>query len=94
MRNNEALASGPYAAKQPGWFCCGYGPFRRLSGGDAAEAKLIYSQGAEARFATLFRESAALTMCQDWLTQLYSRPSIQTTPGKKKASAISRLLAR
>jgi predicted ATP-binding protein involved in virulence len=81
----KALASGPYASRRPGWFCCGYGPFRRLSGGDAAEAKLVYSQGVEARFATLFRESAALTMCQDWLTQLYSR-SIDPSNAQKDQS--------
>lgn len=74
-KHRKALASGPYATKRPGWFCCGYGPFRRLSGtgGDAVDSELIYSQGAEARFATLFRESAALTRCQNWLTLLYSR---------------------
>lgn len=80
----KALASGPYAAKRPGWFSCGYGPFRRLSGGDAAEAKLVYSQGVEARFATLFRESAALTMCQDWLTQLYARSIDPSNPQREQ----------
>ena len=81
----KALSSGPYAAKRPGWFCSGYGPFRRLSGGDAVEAKLVYSQGTEARFATLFRESAALTMCQDWLTQLYSRSIDPSNPLKEQS---------
>ena len=81
----KALASGLYAAGRPGWFCCGYGPFRRLSGGDAVEAKLVYSQGVEARFATLFRESAALTMCQDWLTQLYSRSIDPSNPQKEQS---------
>lgn len=82
----KALASGPYASsKRPGWFSCGYGPFRRLSGGDAAEARLIYSQEREARFATLFRESAALTMCQDWLMQLYSRSIDPNNPQREQA---------
>ncbi len=80
----KALASGPYALKRPGWFSCGYGPFRRLSGGDAAEARLVYSQGREARFATLFRESAALTQCQDWLTQLYSRSIDPNNPQREQ----------
>lgn len=84
-KDRKSLVSGPYGAKRAGWFCCGYGPFRRLSGGDAAEAKLVYSQGVEARFATLFRESAALTMCQDWLTQLYSR-SIDPSNAEKEQS--------
>lgn len=84
----KALLSGPYAAKRPGWFCCGYGPFRRLSGGDAAEARLVYSSGAEARFATLFRESAALTTCQDWLTQLYARSVDPNNSERAKSKSI------
>lgn len=87
-KQRKALISGPYGAKRPGWFCCGYGPFRRLSGGDAAEAKLVYSSGAEARFATLFRESAALTMCQDWLTQLYSRSIDPSNPEKQRSAEV------
>jgi hypothetical protein len=85
-KERKALLSGPYAAKRPGWFCCGYGPFRRLSGGDAAEAKLIYSPGRESRFATLFRESAALTLCQDWLTQFYSRSIDPNNPHKDQSA--------
>jgi predicted ATP-binding protein involved in virulence len=45
----------------------------------------VYSQGREARFATLFRESAALTMCQDWLTQLYSRSIDPSNPQREQA---------
>jgi hypothetical protein len=81
----KALSSGPYAARRPGWFCCGYGPFRRLSGGDAAESRLIYSTGREARFATLFREAAALTQCTDWLTSLYSRSNDPGHPDRERA---------
>ena len=70
----KALFSGPYGAKRPGWFACGYGPFRRLSG-DNSQGRSFPER--EIRFATLFSESTALTQCEDWLTNLYSR-SIDT----------------
>jgi hypothetical protein len=85
-RERKALASGPYGAKRSGWFSCGYGPFRRLSGGDT-HAKLVYSPGREARFATLFFESAALTQCEDWLTGLYSRSIDPIHPERERAGA-------
>jgi predicted ATP-binding protein involved in virulence len=85
-KERKALASGPYGAKRPGWFSCGYGPFRRLSGGES-QAKVIYSSGREARFATLFFESAALTHCEDWLTGLYSRSIDTMHPEKDRAAS-------
>jgi AAA domain, putative AbiEii toxin, Type IV TA system/AAA domain len=69
-KDRKALFSGPYGAKRSGWFSCGYGPFRRLSGGDTQPRSL---PEREVRFATLFSESAALTQCEDWLMSLYSR---------------------
>lgn len=68
--DRKALYSGPYGAKRSGWFSCGYGPFRRLSGGDSQSRSL---PEREIRFATLFSESAALTQCEDWLTTFYSK---------------------
>jgi len=85
-KERKSLVSGPYAAKRPGWFSCGYGPFRRLSGGDT-QAKVVYSPGREARFATLFFESAALTQCEDWLTGLYSRSLDPMHADREKAAA-------
>jgi energy-coupling factor transporter ATP-binding protein EcfA2 len=85
-RERKALVSGPYGARRPGWFSCGYGPFRRLSGGET-QAKVIYFAGREARFATLFFESAALTQCEDWLTNLYSRSIDPMHPEREKAAA-------
>jgi hypothetical protein len=55
-----------------GWFAAGYGPFRRLTGsGGEDEASILYGGGREARMLTLFKESAALTRCEKWLTTLY-----------------------
>ena len=71
-QERNGLLRGPYDAKKSGWFSCGYGPFRRLSGG-AEESELTYSTGRDARMASLFRESVALTRWERWLTSLYSR---------------------
>jgi len=61
-----------YAEGKRGWFACGYGPFRRLSGGAQAADRILYSGRKAARFITLFREDAALTNATDWLISLYN----------------------
>jgi hypothetical protein len=67
----SSLAAGPYSNRK-GWFSAGYGPFRRLTGsGGEDETSILYGGGREARMLTLFKESAALTRCEKWLTTLY-----------------------
>ncbi len=83
-RDRKALFSGPYAAKRAGWFSCGYGPFRRLSGGDSRGRSL---PEREVRFLTLFSESTALTQCEDWLTNLYSRSIDEFNTNKDRDKA-------
>ena len=84
-KTRKSLMSGPYAAKKPGWFSCGYGPFRRLLGGASEESRLMFSTGRESRFMTLFREAAALTQCTEWLPNLYSRSIDQHHPERDRA---------
>lgn len=55
-----------------GWFACGYGPFRRLSGGTEETTRILNSGRRSACFVTLFREGAALTNAGDWLVELYN----------------------
>jgi hypothetical protein len=83
--DEKVLMKGPYAARNLGWFSCGYGPFRRLLGGTSEESKLMFAQGREARFVTLFREDAALTKCTEWLTTLYSRSIDKQHPDQSTA---------
>ena len=72
--DRKGLSTGPYAANRPGWLACGYGPFRRLTGmGGSEEYDLLYAPGRGKRFATLFREGAAITNCTEWLVSLYTR---------------------
>ncbi len=72
--DRKGLSTGPYAASRPGWLACGYGPFRRLTGmGGSEEYDLVYAPGRGKRFATLFREGAAITNGTEWLVSLYTR---------------------
>ena len=61
-----------YAENKHGWLACGYGPFRRLSGGSQGADKILYAGRKSARFLTLFREDAALTNATDWLIELHN----------------------
>lgn len=82
-QDRNGLLRGPYDTKRSGWFSCGYGPFRRLSGG-AEDSALTYSPGRDARMASLFRESVALTRWERWLTSLYSRANDPGLPEREK----------
>jgi predicted ATP-binding protein involved in virulence len=72
-----------YAVKRRGWFACGYGPFRRLSGG-SSEATASLSQPRQFRVASLFRESVALTQCEPWLRELHHRAHDDDNPDHKR----------
>jgi hypothetical protein len=61
-----------YTENKRGWLACGYGPFRRLSGGSQDADKILYSGRIAARFITLFREDAALTSATEWLMRLHN----------------------
>jgi hypothetical protein len=53
-----------------GWFCAGYGPFRRLTGGDPEYARLSTQLPKLARYLSIFDERFALTDCLEWLQTL------------------------
>lgn len=71
-KDMSRLKQTSYAEGKKGWFSCGYGPFRRLSGGAQPADRILYSNRKPARFITLFREDAALTNVTDWLISLYN----------------------
>jgi hypothetical protein len=52
--------TGPWTRDPVGWFCAGYGPFRRLIGGSDQARRLMRARGAAGRMATLFHEDASL----------------------------------
>ncbi|GAB4206920.1 MAG: AAA family ATPase [Roseiflexaceae bacterium] len=79
--------------KKEGWLACGYGPFRRLSGGAQAADRILYSGRKSARFVTLFREDAALTDATDWLVSLYNRSRDNDEVSKSILSQITSVFA-
>lgn len=64
---------GPWAENPRGWFCAGYGPFRRLLGGSGEAQRLMLSPGPTGRMATLFHEDASLAEGVSWLVELHLR---------------------
>ncbi|MHB9863380.1 AAA family ATPase [Streptomyces sp. YIM S03343] len=64
---------GPWAENPIGWFCAGYGPFRRLTGGSSEAQRLMVNQGPSGRLATLFHEDASLAEGVAWLIDLRLR---------------------
>ncbi len=68
----KRLQQTAYAESKTGWLACGYGPFRRLSGGGQEADRILYAERISARFTTLFREDAALTNATEWLIRLHN----------------------
>jgi hypothetical protein len=66
------LKQTAYAEDKAGWLACGYGPFRRLTGGSQDADQILYAERRAARFVSLFREDAALSRAESWLVQLYN----------------------
>lgn len=64
---------GPWSDNPVGWFCAGYGPFRRLAGGSGDAQRLMRSRGPAARMASLFHEDASLAEGVSWLIGLHLR---------------------
>ncbi len=55
-----------------GWFCCGYGPFRRVFGASPEATRQMVAPTTE-RFVTMFQEAASLAEVDQWLRTLSHR---------------------
>lgn len=94
MKLAKSLNAGPYSNRR-GWFSAGYGPFRRLTGtGSEDDMSIAHGQSRASRHLTLFRESAALTRCEKWLTNLYSQANDPNLGSSSNEAAHSLELAR
>lgn len=71
-KDRRLLQETAYTENTQGWLACGYGPFRRLSGGAEQSNSIVSAGRRSARFVTLFREDAALTNATKWLTDLHN----------------------
>lgn len=74
-------AMGSYPSNTDGWFCCGYGPFRRISGASNDVSELMVIPVVE-RLVTLFQETASLAEADRWLRDL----NYKKLEGKTKAA--------
>ena len=64
-----------------GWFSAGYGPFRRFSGGDKDDQRIMFTKPKLARHLSLFFESAALSETLEWLRDLHHK-QLENKPEK------------
>ena len=69
----QTAERGPWNPNAEGWFSCGYGPMRRLSGFSSESVRYSVEKGAISRYVTLFREDAALSESEEWLKKTHSR---------------------
>lgn len=60
---------GPWSGQAPGWFSCGYGPFRRVFGASQEATRLMVGPVTE-RYVTMFQEAASLFEVDQWLKTL------------------------
>ncbi len=81
----SGLLKGPYATDKSGWLVCGFGSFRRFTGG--SDHELAYDTGRVGRVASLFKESVALERSVNFLPTLYARAQNQKLTKKKKKDA-------
>jgi energy-coupling factor transporter ATP-binding protein EcfA2 len=84
--------TGPWNQNARGWFCCGYGPMRRLSGHSTESIRIAAGDNRLARFVTLFREDAALSESERWLTTNHSRLLEAKAEKRDDASELTKLL--
>ncbi|WP_306325147.1 AAA family ATPase [Streptomyces venezuelae] len=80
----NGAARGPWADNPQGWFCAGYGPFRRLIGGSGEAQRMMLAPGPAGRMASLFHEDASLAEGVSWLKEL----RLRSLEGQEDASEL------
>ncbi len=90
---NVTAEAGPWADAPLGWFCAGYGPFRRLVGGSGEAQRLMRALGPAGRLATLFHEDASLAEGVSWLIDLHLRHLEQREGAAELLDTVKSLLS-
>lgn len=93
-KDMKRLQQTAYAEGRVGWLACGYGPFRRLSGGGQEADRILYAERISARFITLFREDAALTNTTEWLIKLHNTAREGDTANEQALQHIKHAFAK
>jgi energy-coupling factor transporter ATP-binding protein EcfA2 len=92
-KDRRLLQETAYSEAAQGWLACGYGPFRRLSGGSEQSNSIVSAGRRAARFVTLFREDAALTNATKWLTELHNTAHENDDRSRRTLEIVKRSLA-
>jgi energy-coupling factor transporter ATP-binding protein EcfA2 len=92
VRKEKGPTNGPWAENPIGWFCVGYGPFRRLYGASSEAQRIMSGPSRIARFATMFREDATLGECELWLKELHHRSLEERSKEKTLLEHVKRVL--
>ncbi len=74
-----------------GWFCCGYGPFRRVFGASPEAARQMVAPSTE-RFVTMFEEAASLAEVDQWLRNLRYKELEARSTEKEQLALLLELL--
>jgi energy-coupling factor transporter ATP-binding protein EcfA2 len=77
---------GPLSDAPDGWFICGYGPFRRVSGHATDAIRLMAGRNHIGRLVNLFREDSSLMESLQWMKEVHTRH----LEGKKGASELKK----
>ncbi len=70
-RTHSIAEFGPWSDTAAGWFLCGYGPFRRLTGRIPTAMNLLNGPTKISRLSKLFRDDAPLVESVAWLRELH-----------------------
>lgn len=92
-KDKKRLQQTAYVEGKTGWFACGYGPFRRLSGGEREAERILYAERKAARFLTLFKEEAALTNVTEWLIRLHNMARENDSKSAKALEQVKKVFA-
>jgi len=90
-KNGIILSSFYESVKSENLFSAGYGPFRRLSGGDEKRNKIALSLPKASAHLSIFGEEAALTNAMDWIVEL-DRKRIKETYENKNIKSESQAI--
>ncbi len=92
LRKGKGATRGPWLESPDGWFCIGYGPFRRLYGHSPEAQRVMSTPGKVSRFATMFREDATLAEGDVWLREMKYRELEGNEPAKEELQKVLALL--
>ncbi len=75
-----------------GWFSCGYGPFRRVSGASPEATRQMVAPTTE-RFVTMFAEAASLAEVNEWMVKLSHKALEARGPETKQLEILIAILS-